>query len=140
MIPDRSPIAISPVAVESRFMTRVYGWMAAGLCVTALVAAYTASNPALVKAVVLNKLVFYGLMFAELGLVAWMSGLIGKMSATTASGVFLFYSALNGLTLSVIFLVYTASSISSTFVVTGATFGAMSVYGFVTKRSLTGLG
>jgi FtsH-binding integral membrane protein len=137
---ERSPIAISPVAVESRFLTRVYGWMSAGLVATALVASYVASNEDVARVVIGNKLVFYGLMFAELGLVVWLSGMIGKMSATTASAVFLFYSALNGVTLSVIFFAFTRSSIASTFLVTAGTFGAMSVYGLVTKRSLDGLG
>ena len=137
---ERSPIAISPVAVESRFLTRVYGWMAAGLVATALVASYVASNEAIASVVIGNRVVFYGLMFAELGLVFWLSGMIGKMSATTASAAFLFYSALNGVTLSVIFFAFTRSSIASTFLVTAGTFGAMSLYGLVTKRSLDGLG
>jgi FtsH-binding integral membrane protein len=121
-------------------MTRVFGWMAGGLFLTALVSFYTLSNEALLKAIVLNKLVFWGLVIAELGLVAWLSGMIGKMSASTAAGVFLFYSGLNGLTLSVVFLLYTAGSIASTFVVTAGTFGAMSAWGYVTKRSLSGVG
>src|SRR5450631_3343042 len=134
------PAAISPVAVESRFLTRVYGWMGAGLAVTALVASFTVSNEGVLRFVFGNPIVYWGLMIAELGLVVWLSGLIGRMSASTASGIFLLYSALNGLTLSVIFLLYTKESLASTFVVTGAMFGAMSAYGFVTKRSLDGLG
>lgn len=137
---ERPPIAISPVAVESRFLTRVYAWMSAGLLATALVASFTASNEAIAHAVLGNKIIFYGLMFAELGLVVWLSGMVGRMSATTASGIFLLYSAINGLTLSVIFFAFTKESIASAFVVTAGTFGAMSVYGLVTKRSLDGLG
>jgi FtsH-binding integral membrane protein len=79
-------------------------------------------------------------MLGELGLVAWLSGLVGRMSAGMASGIFLLYSALNGLTLSVVFLVFTRESIASTFVVSAATFGAMSAYGLATKRALDGLG
>lgn len=138
-IPNR-PIAISPVSVASRFLTRVYGWMAVGLLVTAAVAYYTTTNQSLRQLIFGNRLVFIGLIIAELALVVWISGLVGKMSASTASAVFLFYSALNGLTLSAVFLVYTAGSLGSTFLVTGATFGAMTAYGFVTKRSLDGLG
>jgi FtsH-binding integral membrane protein len=134
------PVAISPVSVESRFFSRVYAHMGMGLVLTALVAWFTASSPAVLQVVVGNRLVFFGLMIGELALVAWLSGLIGKMSASTATGVFLFYSALNGLTLSVIVLLYTRGSIASTFLVTAGTFGAMSAYGFVTKRSLAGLG
>ena len=137
---SREPVAISPVRVETRFLTRVYGWMAGGLITTALVAWITLSSPALLQMVFGNRLVFYGLLIGELGLVAWLSGLVGRMSASTAALVFLAYSALNGLTLSCIFLVYTSSSIASTFLITAGTFGAMSVYGLVTSRPLDGLG
>ena len=87
-----------------------------------------------------NRLVFFGLIIAELGLVAWLSGMVGRLSAAAAGGVFIFYSALNGLTLSAVFLAYTSASVVSTFVVTAGMFGAMSVYGLVTKRSLDGVG
>jgi hypothetical protein len=137
---SREPVAISPDRVETKFLTRVYGWMAGGLVTTALVAWVTLSTPALLQLIFGNKLVFYGLMLGELGLVAWLSGLVGRMSASTAALVFLGYSALNGLTLSCIFLVYTSSSISSTFLITAGTFGAMSAYGLVTSRPLDGLG
>ena len=137
---SREPVAISPVRVETKFLTRVYGWMAGGLVSTAVVAWYTLSTPALLQLIFGNRLVFYGLLIGELGLVAWLSGLVGRMSASTAALVFLGYSALNGLTLSCIFLVYTSSSIASTFVITAGTFGAMSVYGLVTTRPLDGLG
>jgi FtsH-binding integral membrane protein len=126
--------------VETRFLTRVYGWMAGGLAATALMAWVTLSTPALLQLVFGNRLVFYGLLVGELALVAWLSGLVGRMSASTAAIVFVAYSALNGLTLASVFLVYTSGSIVSTFVVTAGTFGAMSVYGLVTSRSLDGLG
>lgn len=137
---SREPVAISPDRVETRFLTRVYGWMAGGLVATALAAWFTLSTPALLQLIFGNKLVFYGLMIGELALVAWLSGLVGRMSASTAAIVFVAYSALNGLTLASIFLVYTSGSIVSTFAVTAGTFGAMSVYGLVTSRSLDGLG
>ena len=134
------PVAISPDSVLSRFFTRVYGWMAGGLALTALVAWTVASSPELLSVIVGNKIVFYGLMFAELGLVVWLSGMIGKMSPTTAAGAFLVYSALNGATLSVILLLYTGGSVASAFAVTAGTFAGMSVYGMTTKRALDGLG
>ncbi len=137
---ERPPISISPTAVESRFLSRVYAWMAGGLAVTALVAWITLSTPALLQLVFGSRIVFFGLLIAELVLVAWLSGLVGRMSAGTASAVFIAYSALNGLTLSAVFLAYTSGSIASTFVVTAGTFGAMSIYGATTKRSLDGLG
>ena len=79
-------------------------------------------------------------MFAELGLVVWLSGMIGKMSPTTAATAFLVYSALNGATLSVILLVYTGGSVASAFLVTAGTFGAMSAWGMTTSRPLDSLG
>jgi hypothetical protein len=135
-----SPISPSASLAVPGFLARVYAWMAAGLMTTALAAALTLSNPAVFSAVFENRLVFYGLLFAELGLVVWLSGLVGKLSSVAASAVFLFYSALNGVTMASIFLIYTSSSIASTFAVAGGTFAAMSVYGLVTKRSLDGLG
>jgi FtsH-binding integral membrane protein len=140
--PFDSPRPISPsaaVAIPS-FLARVYVWMAAGLLVTAGAAFATLSSPTLLRAVFGNKVVFFGLMIAELGLVVWLSGMVGRLSSTAAGAVFVLYSALNGLTLSVVFLAYTSASIVSTFVVTAGMFGAMSVYGLVTKRELDGLG
>ncbi len=137
-----SPRPISPsasVAIPA-FLARVYAWMMAGLLTTALAAFVTLSTPAILQAVFGNRIVFYGLLIAELGLVVWLSGMVGKLSSSAAAGVFLLYSALNGLTLSAVFLAFTSASIVSTFVVTAGTFGAMSVYGLVTKRSLDGLG
>jgi FtsH-binding integral membrane protein len=140
--PFDSPRPISPsaaVAIPS-FLARVYVWMAAGLLVTAGTAFATLSSPTLLRTVFGNKIVFFGIMIAELGLVAWLSGMVGRLSSTAAGTVFVLYSALNGLTLSVVFLAYTSASIVSTFVVTAGMFGAMSVYGLVTKRELDGLG
>jgi uncharacterized protein len=137
---ERPPIAISPAAVESRFLSRVYAWMAGGLALPAAVSWVTLSSPAVLSFVFGSRLVFLGLILGELALVAWLSGLVGRMSASTASAVFLAYSALNGLTLSAVFLAYTSGSVASTFVVTAGTFGAMSLYGVSTKRSLDGLG
>jgi FtsH-binding integral membrane protein len=140
--PFDSPRPISPsaaVAIPS-FLARVYAWMTAGLLVTAACAFATLSNENLLRMVFGNRLVFFGLIIAELGLVAWLSGIVGRLSAVAAGGVFILYSALNGLTLSAVFLAYTSASIVSTLVVTAGTFGAMSVYGLVTKRSLDGLG
>ncbi|MEJ2199610.1 MAG: Bax inhibitor-1/YccA family protein [Desulfuromonadaceae bacterium] len=87
-----------------------------------------------------NKMVFYGLLIGELGLVIALSAAINRISATTASLMFLLYSALNGITFASIFLIYTQSSIASTFFITAGTFAAMSVFGMVTKRDLTGWG
>ncbi len=144
-LPPRSfdsprPIAPSAAVAIPSFLARVYAWMTAGLAVTALVAYATLSSPALLQLVFGNRAVFFGLMLAELGLVVWLSGLVGRLSAAAAGTVFVLYSALNGLTLSAVFLAFTSASIVSTFVVTAGTFGAMSIWGLTTKRTLEGLG
>ncbi|MBE0501407.1 MAG: Bax inhibitor-1/YccA family protein [Desulfuromonadales bacterium] len=127
-------------AVEVSFMPKVYIWMTAGLLLTALASVVTLSSETLLTLIFSNKLVFYGLVIAELGLVVALSAAINKISAYTATLMFLFYSALSGVTFASIFLVYTSSSIASAFFVASGTFGAMSVYGFVTKRDLSGWG
>ncbi len=137
---ENRPIAPSSAIAIPSFLARVYAWMTAGLLTTALAAFVTLSSPDFLRMVVGNRVLFFGLMIAELGLVVWLSGLVGRLSSTAAGAVFLFYSALNGVTLSVVFLAFTSASIVSTFVVTAGTFGAMSVYGLVTKRELDGLG
>jgi uncharacterized protein len=122
------------------FMTRVYGWMAGGLALTALVAAYVASSRTLIEAVITNRLIFYGLVGAELILVFGLSAAINRLTPAMALGGFLLYAAINGVTLSVIFLVYTAESLASTFFITAAMFGSMALFGTVTKRDLTAVG
>lgn len=128
------------IAAQGEFIRRVYNWMGLGLAATALVALYTAGNPTLQRWIFGNTLVFFGLIIAELGLVIWLSAAINRLQYSTASAMFFIYSALNGLTLSVIFLTYTQASIASTFFVTAGTFGAMSFYGYTTKRDLSSWG
>lgn len=125
---------------QAVFMNRVYNWMALALVITGVVAYIVVSSPSLLEAIVMNKILFYGMIFGELGLVIYLSARIHKMSQSTAIGAFLLYSLLNGLTLSVVFLIYTASSIATTFFVTAGTFAAMSLYGYTTKRDLTSIG
>jgi FtsH-binding integral membrane protein len=125
---------------QSNTMGAVYGWMSAGLAITALVSMAVMSSPELLKMVYGNKMVFLGLMLAELGLVFAVGGFAVRMGTLTAAPLFLLYSALNGVTLSGIFLVYTGQSIATAFITTAGTFGVMSVYGLVTKRDLTSLG
>jgi FtsH-binding integral membrane protein len=135
------PRTADQVAIAQNTLIRqVYAWMGGGLLVTALMAMITVSSPAILNAVFGNRLVFYGLIIGEIGLVVAISGAINKLSAAVASLLFVFYAALNGVTLSVIFAVYTAQSVASTFVITAATFGAMSAFGYLTRRDLTGWG
>ncbi len=134
----RSPAyAAGAMDVERTFIGAVYRWMALGLLVTAGVAFLVASSPELLEVVVFNRWVFYGLMIAEFGLVIAISAMLPRLSAAAAGGLFLLYSALNGATLSIILLIYTGNSVALAFGITAGTFGAMSVYGTVTRRDLT---
>ncbi|MDD2733021.1 MAG: Bax inhibitor-1/YccA family protein [Desulfuromonadaceae bacterium] len=128
------------IARQNALVRQVYAWMGAGLTITAVMTLFTLSSPAILNAILGNRLVFYGLMIGELALVFTLSGAINRLSEATATLIFIAYSALNGVTLSVVALVYTANSIASTFVITAGMFGAMSVYGYMTKRDLTSWG
>jgi len=108
--------------------------------VTAVVALGVASSPSLVQTIALNKFLFFGLFIAELGLVFYLSARVNKLAPATAAGLFLAYSALNGVLLSTIFLLYTGTSVATTFLVTAGMFGALALYGTTTKRSLAGVG
>ncbi len=122
------------------FVRSVYNWMAVGLGLTGLVAFYVANSPSMLQLIFGNRLIFFGLIIGELALVFSISARVNKMSASTATALFVLYAALNGATLSSIFLIYTQSSITSTFLVCAATFVVCSVYGMTTKRDLTSLG
>lgn len=128
------------VVRQNSLIRQVYAWMGLGLALTAIMSMVMVSSPALFKAIVGNKPLFYGLMIGELALVFTISAAVNRLSNMVATLLFLGYSLLNGVTLSIIFLVYTAESIGSTFVVTAAMFGAMSIYGYVTKKDLTSWG
>jgi uncharacterized protein len=126
--------------LQRAFILKVFGWMTAGLMLTAVVSLFTVSTPALLEAIFSSRFVYLGLIFGQLGLVIFLSARIEKMTAVTATTVFLGYSALTGLTLSVIYLAYTAESLATTFFVSAGTFGLVSAFGYVTRRDLTGLG
>ena len=134
-----APASISDERVTS-FLAKVYLWMFVGLFITAGTAFAVASSPALVETFILNRMLFWILAFAQLGLVFFLSSRISTMSPITAAGLFMLYSALVGVTTSVILFIYTASSIASTFAITAGMFGAMAVFGTITKRSLAGVG
>jgi FtsH-binding integral membrane protein len=140
MYPNTTQITIAQARQEasSIFLAKVFNWMAMGLGLTGIIAYFTAGT-GLAQAIVASPL-FMMLIFAELGLVFYLSARIEKIQASTAAGLFIGYSALNGLTLSTVFLAYTSSSIAGTFFITAGMFGAMALYGLVTKRDLSGLG
>jgi FtsH-binding integral membrane protein len=122
------------------FLRAVYGWMGAGLAITALSASMIASSPALVAAIATNRILFWGLMLAQLGLVIVLSARVQQLAASTAALLFVAYSALTGVTMAFVLLAYTGESVATTFIVTAGMFGAMALYGTTTSRSLAGVG
>jgi len=140
---ESAPLNQTQTQVQARvnsFIRSVYNWMAIGLGITGFVAYYVANTESLRQLIFGNQILFFGLIIAEFGLVIAISARIQKMQASTATALFVLYSALNGATLSLIFLIYTASSITSTFFICAGTFVACSIYGWTTKRDLTSVG
>lgn len=127
-------------SAQATLMRSVYLWMTLALAITGLAAYVVASSPVLVQTIFSSRLNFWVLIFAELGLVMYLTARIHKMSAPTATLMFIIYSLLNGVVLSSIFVVYTTSSIANVFFITAGTFGVMSVYGMVTKSDLSKVG
>ena len=136
-------IMIQKAQVQVRvnsFVRSVYNWMAIGLGITGVVAYGVANSPGVTEVIFGSQLVFFGLIIAQLAMVYMISARIQRMQASTATMLFIVYSALNGATLSSIFLVYAQSAITSTFFICAATFTACSVYGWTTRRDLTTMG
>lgn len=122
------------------FISSVYNWMAIGLAITGGVAYAVSSNEYLIRLIATNFMLLMLLFIAELGLVFYLSARIQKIEASTATFMFVLFSALNGASLSLLFMVYTSASIASTFFICAATFTACSIYGMVTKKDLTSIG
>ncbi|MFW5814103.1 MAG: Bax inhibitor-1/YccA family protein [Spirochaetota bacterium] len=122
------------------FVQQVYGWMAAALAVTGFVALAVSRSATMQQLIFGSRFVFFGLIIGELLLVVWLAARIGRMSAQTATTVFVGYSVLNGLTMSAIFLVYAQATIATAFFVTSGLFAVMTLYGFFTKTDLTRMG
>ncbi len=135
------PLHKTETAIQvNAFIRSVYNWMAIGLALTGFVAFYVANDESLIRLIFGNRLIFFGLIIGELALVFTISARVHKMQSSTATALFVIYAALNGATLSAIFLIYTRSSIAATFFICAATFVACSVYGWTTKRDLTSIG
>ena len=122
------------------YMAQVYGWMTCGLLLTAFVSWFAVRTPRVMEFVFSSQITFFGLVIFQLAVVFVLSGLVHKMSGALATALFMLYSALTGLTMASIFLVYTYSSIATTFFVTAGMFGAMTLYGYTTKRDLSRMG
>jgi FtsH-binding integral membrane protein len=137
--PARPAVAATDERITS-FLRSVYGWMFVGLLVTAGVAVFIASREELVRAIVTTRFLFLGLVIAQLGLVYWISARVATLKPSTSAALFLLYAATNGITFSVVLLAFTGASIASAFLTTAGMFGALALYGTLTKRSLVGLG
>jgi uncharacterized protein len=129
-----------PAERVTTFLQKVYGWMFVGLAITACVAFAVASSDTLLRYVLSNPFLYIGLIIAELGLVFYLSAKVETLAPNVATTLFIVYSALNGVTLSFVLLVYTGESIATTFFVTAGMFGALALYGSTTTRSLAGVG
>src|SRR3954466_15104497 len=135
------PIATPRATVRpTSALTRVYGWMTAGLALTGAIAALPLRSHAVLDFIYGNVLVFWGLLLLELVAVFVLSSSIARLSGGAATTLFLAYAALNGLTIAAVLMFYTGASIASTFFITAGTFAAMSFYGATTKRDLSSVG
>lgn len=121
-------------------MRKVYVWMTLALVITGFTAYAVATSPGLLMAIVGNRFVLLGLIVAELALVVGISGAINRLSLAVATLMFVLYSVINGATLSVVFLAFTMSSITSVFFITAGTFATMALVGYTTKKDLTSMG
>ena len=126
--------------INAAFMTRVYQWMMVGVMLTGFIALLVSSNQNLVQMFILNSVVRWTLIIAQFGLVIAISGFMNKLSATTASLMFIIYSALTGVTLSVIFLAFTMASVQSAFFTTAIGFAGLTAFGYLTKKDLGPVG
>ena len=132
--------SIADKSAQAALFRSVYVWMTLALAITGFVALYVAKSYTLLNAMAENNFLFWGLLIAEVGLVMYLSARIHRISFSTATILFIVYSVLNGVTMSILFMVYTMSSIATTFFVTAGTFGATALYGYVTKKDLTRIG
>lgn len=132
--------SVKRASIVQSFFSQVYGWMFFGLLSTGIVAYYAANSSLLLNLIFSSKMTFYVFLFAPIVLVMIISSKINTLSASMASFLFFVYSAVNGITLSAIFLVYTQESIATTFGIAACTFGATALFGYVTKKDLSKLG
>ena len=126
--------------LQATFITKVYGWMFLALMITGIIALVAASSEEYARWILSSRTNFYILLGVEFGLVFLISLAINRISSLVATLLFLLYAAVNGVTLGIIFFVYTTGSIATTFFVTAITFGIMSAIGYFTKKDLTGIG
>ena len=130
---------VGPDALRA-YVQKVYSWMVGGLMLTALVAMGVASSPSILSVIFGNTIIMWTVMLAPLGIVFFLSARLDKIKPSTAGALFVVFSILIGLSLSSIFIIYTAASISTTFFVAAGMYAAAALYGYTTKRDLTNMG
>jgi FtsH-binding integral membrane protein len=133
------PLTASPEGISDALWV-TYRWMTLGLATTGGVALVIAHSPGALELLLSNRILFYGLMFGQLGLVIALSSVASRVSTSIAALLFFGYAALTGVTFSTLFLAYTASSIAATFFITAGSFAALSFFGAVTGRDLSAIG
>ena len=124
-------------SAQASVFRQMYIWMTLALAITGITALVVSDNDRIMYELLSNRALFWGLMIAEIVLVIFLAARVQKMSLGVATIAFIIYSVLNGVCMSVLFLVYTSESIASTFFITAGTFGITSLYGFVTKKDLS---
>lgn len=124
-------------SAQASVFRQMYIWMTLALAITGITALVVSNNDRIMYELLSNRALFWGLMIAEIVLVIFLAARVQKMSLGVATIAFIIYSVLNGVCMSVLFLVYTSESIASTFFITAGTFGITSLYGFVTKKDLS---
>lgn len=127
-------------AENARFMSRVYGWMTVGIALTGVISYQISQNEGVAQTILGNRAIFYGLIIAQLVAVFGLAMLIRRINSYVAAAVYLLYATLTGATLSVIFFVYTQSSIAQVFALTSFAFAGLSSFGAITKRDLGPVG
>lgn len=125
---------------QQRFISKVYGWMAAALAITGLTAYWAASSNDVAQFFIANRGVLIFMFIGQILLVGSLAGWINKMSSQVATIIFVIYAVLTGFIFSTLFFVYTTGSLATTFLITGGMFAVMSIYGWTTGKDLTKFG
>src|SRR5262245_11804765 len=136
----RSGLRFGLAEQASAFLSEVYAWMCGGLAITAATAWFVAASPSVMRIIMTNGALFWTLFIAQLAIVFVLSARVQQLATSTASVLFIAYSALTGVTTAFVLLAYTGESVATTFLVTAGTFGGLAVYGTITKRDLGGFG
>ncbi len=137
--PEDSNINIKNYALQ-KYINNVYGWMSCGLLITSITSWIISTNTYILEFFMFNKIFLIAAIISQISIAYTISNMINMLNANTAIILFICYSILTGLTTSNIFLIYTYSSITSTFITTSLTFGIMSIWGYISKQDLSKIG